>query len=104
MELSLVLPILNEEENLPLLMEALTAALNPLGRSWEVLFVDDGSNDKTIDILRSFAQDDPEHVRAISFRRNFGQTAALAAGIDHAQGDIIILLDADMQNDPADIP
>jgi glycosyltransferase involved in cell wall biosynthesis len=103
-ELSLVIPIYNEEENLPLLMEAINAALNPLQRSWEVVFVDDGSSDNSLTVLRSFAQYQPECVRVISFRRNFGQTAAIAAGIDHSQGDIIVLLDADMQNDPADIP
>ena len=104
MDLSLVIPIYNEEENLPLLMEAIRAALSPLKRSWEVIFVDDGSRDKSMEVLRVFARQEPESVRVISFRRNFGQTAAIAAGIDHAQGDIIILLDADMQNDPADIP
>ncbi len=104
MELSLVIPIYNEEENLPFLMEAINAALNPLNRSWEVVFVDDGSRDKSLEVLRNFAQKDPVRVRAVSFRRNFGQTAAIAAGIDHAQGEVIILLDADMQNDPADIP
>ena len=104
MELSLVIPIYNEEENLPLLMDAITAALDPLHRTWEVIFVDDGSRDKSMEVLRQFSQKDPEHVRVVSFRRNFGQTAAIAAGIDHAQGGVIILLDADMQNDPADIP
>ena len=104
MELSLVIPIYNEEENLPLLMDAITAALDPLHRTWEVIFVDDGSRDKSMEVLRQFSQKDPEHVRVVSFRRNFGQTAAIAAGIDHAQGGVIILLDADMQNDPAYIP
>jgi len=104
MELSLVIPIYNEEENLPLLLEAVNAAMNPMKRSWEVIFVDDGSRDKSLEILRSFSQQEPGCVRVISFRRNFGQTAAIAAGLDHAKGDIIILLDADMQNDPADIP
>jgi glycosyltransferase involved in cell wall biosynthesis len=104
MDLSLVIPIYNEEENLPFLMDAIHAALDPLKRSWEVIFVDDGSRDKSLDVLRSFAHQEPECVRVISFRRNFGQTAAIAAGIDHTQGEILILLDADMQNDPADIP
>lgn len=104
MELSLVVPIYNEEETLPLLMEAINAALNPLKRSWEVIFVDDGSRDNSLEVLRSLAQKDPDHVRVVSFRRNFGQTAAIAAGIDHAIGQTIILMDADMQNDPADIP
>ena len=104
MELSLVVPIYNEEETLPLLMEAINAALTPLKRSWEVIFVDDGSRDNSLEVLRSLAQKDPDHVRVVSFRRNFGQTAAIAAGIDHAIGQTIILMDADMQNDPADIP
>jgi len=104
MELSLVIPIYNEEQNLPLLMDAIDAALKPLNKTWEVIFVDDGSRDKSLEVLRLHARKAPEHVRVISFRRNFGQTAAIAAGIDHARGNIIILLDADMQNDPADIP
>ena len=103
MELSLVIPIYNEEENLPLLMEAINTVMNPMKRSWEVIFVDDGSRDNSLEVLRSLAQKDPDHVRVVSFRRNFGQTAAIAAGIDHAIGQTIILMDADMQNDPADI-
>jgi glycosyltransferase involved in cell wall biosynthesis len=75
-----------------------------IGRSWEVVFVDDGSQDRSLQVLESFASEDPVHVSVIEFRRNFGQTAAIAAGIDNSQGDIIVLSDADMQNDPADIP
>jgi glycosyltransferase involved in cell wall biosynthesis len=71
---------------------------------WEVVFVDDGSSDRSLLVLLSLAAADPEHTRVIELRRNFGQTAAIAAGIDHAQGDILVLMDADMQNDPADIP
>jgi glycosyltransferase involved in cell wall biosynthesis len=103
-ELSLVIPVYNEEENLPLLMEAICASLRPLNRDWEVIFVDDGSTDRSLDALKRLVEADPEHVRAVIFRRNFGQTAAIAAGIDHSRGSIIILLDADLQNDPADIP
>ena len=103
-ELSLVIPVYNEEENLPLLMEAICASLQPLNRDWEVIFVDDGSTDHSLDALKRLVETDPEHVRAVIFRRNFGQTAAIAAGIDHSRGSIIILLDADLQNDPADIP
>jgi glycosyltransferase involved in cell wall biosynthesis len=103
-DLSLVVPVYNEEQNLPLLHEAVSQALNPIGRAWEIILVDDGSRDGSLKVLEGLAARDPEHVRVVVFRRNFGQTAALAAGIDHAQGDIIILLDADMQNDPADIP
>jgi len=104
MNLSLIIPVYNEEENLPLLFKAIQQALKPIKRSWEVIFVDDGSKDKSLDILESLARKDPKHVRVVVFRRNFGQTAAITAGIDHSQGEIIVLLDADMQNDPADIP
>jgi glycosyltransferase involved in cell wall biosynthesis len=103
-ELSLVVPVYNEEENLPLLMEAICASLQPLNREWEVIFVDDGSTDRSVDVLKRLVDANAEHARAVIFRRNFGQTAAIAAGIDHARGSIIILLDADLQNDPADIP
>jgi len=103
-ELSLVVPVYNEKENLPLLMDAIYAALNPLNKNWEVVLVDDGSKDGSLDVLTEIAEKDPKHVRVVVFRRNFGQTAAIAAGIDHSEGSIIILLDADMQNDPADIP
>lgn len=87
-----------------MLFEAIYKTMNPLNKSWEAIFVDDGSRDKSLSVLEPYAQKDPEHMRVVSFRRNFGQTAAIAAGIDYSQGDIIVLLDADMQNDPADIP
>ena len=104
MNLSLIIPVYNEEENLPLLYAAIDQALTPIKDTWEAIFVDDGSRDGSFDVLRSLVEQDPEHVRVLSFRRNFGQTAAISAGIDHACGEIIVLLDADMQNDPADIP
>src|SRR5574338_645095 len=103
-ELSLIIPVYNEKENLPLLMESLCASMQPLNREWEVIYVDDGSRDNSFDALQSLVEQDPEHVRVVAFRRNFGQTAAITAGIDHAHGEIIVLLDADLQNDPADIP
>lgn len=102
--LSLIIPVYNEQESLPPLMDAIVATLQPLNRSWEVVFVDDGSRDCSVDVLTELAQKYPENVRVVVFRRNFGQTAAIAAGIDHSQGETIILLDADLQNDPADIP
>jgi glycosyltransferase involved in cell wall biosynthesis len=102
--LSLIIPVYNEEENLPLVYDAVFQALSPLKDTWEVIFVDDGSKDKSFEVLKLLVEQDPEHVRVLSFRRNFGQTAAIAAGLDHACGEIIVLLDADMQNDPADIP
>jgi glycosyltransferase involved in cell wall biosynthesis len=104
MDLSLIVPVYNEQENLPHLFRAIEKAVLPLKLKWEVIFVDDGSRDDSYAILRKQARKDPRHVRVISFRRNFGQTAAIAAGIDHSQGGIIVLLDADLQNDPADIP
>ena len=102
--LSLVIPVFNEEQNLPLLMDGIVAALQPLGRKWEVVFVDDGSRDCSVDVLTQLAEKYPDHVRVIVFRRNFGQTAAIAAGLDYSEGETIVLLDADLQNDPADIP
>jgi glycosyltransferase involved in cell wall biosynthesis len=103
-DLSVVVPVYNEQENLPPLFDAIHAALDPLALTWELVLVDDGSRDGSLDVLRSLAEQDPEHVRVVVFRRNFGQTAAIAAGIDHSRGEIIVLLDADLQNDPADIP
>jgi glycosyltransferase involved in cell wall biosynthesis len=103
-DLSLVIPVYNEEENLCLLFDAIQQALKPIERSWEVIFVDDGSSDKSLNVLESLSEKDSEHVRVVILRRNFGQTAAISAGVDYAQGKIIILLDADLQNDPADIP
>ena len=104
MNLSLVIPVYNEQENLPLLFDAVYKTMNAINQSWEMILVDDGSRDKSLAVLQEYAEKDPQHTRVISFRRNFGQTAAIAAGLDYAQGEIIILLDADMQNDPADIP
>ena len=104
MNLSLVIPVYNEAASLPLLYEAIEKALKPLKQQWEVIFVDDGSRDNSLDVLRSLAERDPNHVRVLVFRRNFGQTAAISAGIDHAQGETIVLMDSDLQNDPADIP
>jgi glycosyltransferase involved in cell wall biosynthesis len=104
MNLSLVIPVYDEEENLRALFDAICSALKPMKRTWEVVFVDDGSADKSLEILRQLAAQEPQHVRVVVFRRNFGQTAAISAGLDHSQGDIIVLLDADMQNDPQDIP
>lgn len=104
MDLSIVVPVYNEEENLPLLYQAIVKAVKPVGGDWEIILVDDGSRDGSYGVLEKIAADDPEHVRVVSLRRNFGQTAAIAAGIDHSTGEIIVLMDADMQNDPADIP
>ena len=101
-ELSLFLPVLDEEENLRPMHDKIKAALDALGKSAEVIYVDDGSTDKSLSILKEIAVDD-DRVRIISLRRNYGQTAAMSAGIDAARGDILIPMDADLQNDPADI-
>ena len=102
--ISLIIPVYNEEENLLFLFDAIFKALEPLSQTWEVVLVDDGSDDDSLEVLVQFAEKDPERIRVVSFRRNFGQTAAIVAGLDYAKGEIIVLLDADMQNDPADIP
>lgn len=104
MDLSIVVPVYNEVENIPLLYQAIVQAVGGLGRTWELILVDDGSKDGSAQVLEELAGRDTEHVRVVFFRRNFGQTAAIAAGIDHSQGEIVVLIDADMQNDPADIP
>ncbi len=101
-EISVVIPLLNEENNVLPLYHALDTAMTHSGRTWEVIFIDDGSTDATYHILRQLHERDPL-VRVIRLRRNFGQTAALAAGFDRARGAIIVSLDGDMQNDPADI-
>jgi glycosyltransferase involved in cell wall biosynthesis len=104
MDLSIVVPVYNEAESLPLLHQSIQEALKELGRSWEVIYVDDGSRDGSVRWLTALALQDARHVVVVEFRRNFGQTTAIAAGIDHARGDVIVFLDADLQNDPADIP
>ena len=103
LNLSVVLPVYNESDSLPSLIPELTAVLGQLDRSYEIIAVDDGSSDDTVAVLRRL-QEEEHHLRIVQFRRNFGQTAAFAAGFDYAQGEIIITLDADGQNDPADIP
>ena len=101
--LSIVIPLLNEADNILLLYKRLVSAMEAAAWPWEVIFVDDGSTDATFALLqRLHAQDD--HVRVLRLRRNFGQTAALAAGFDAARGAIIVSLDGDLQNDPQDIP
>lgn len=102
-QLSIVLPIYNEAESLPHLLGELVPALESTGRSFEIICVDDGSRDGSFGELKKLRQQD-ERVRIIQFRRNFGQTAAFAAGFDRAHGDVVVTMDADLQNDPADIP
>jgi glycosyltransferase involved in cell wall biosynthesis len=102
MKVSVVIPVFNEEESLGPLHLALTEALR--AADYELVFVDDGSNDGSPGALEALVAADPRHSRLVQLRRNYGQTAAIAAGIDHASGDEIVLIDADLQNDPADIP
>jgi glycosyltransferase involved in cell wall biosynthesis len=102
-DLSVVVPLMNEEENVPELHRQITGAMVGLGKPYEVIYVDDGSTDTTPEKLEAIQAED-EHVRVIEFRRNFGQTAAMAAGFDHARGGVIFPMDGDLQNDPADIP
>jgi glycosyltransferase involved in cell wall biosynthesis len=101
-ELSLFLPVLNEEDNLRPMHAKIQEALESLGKTAEVIYVDDGSTDNSLQILREIAAED-SRVRVISLRRNYGQTAAMSAGIDAAHGEILIPMDADLQNDPKDI-
>jgi len=103
MDLSIVVPVYNEEENIQYLYDQLTAVLEPLGLEYEIICADDGSRDRSFELLAALAERDPR-VKVIRFRRNFGQTAGFSAGFDYARGDIVITIDADLQNDPAGIP
>ncbi len=101
--LSVVIPVYNEEENIPLLHECLSRVLREQDYSYEVIYVDDGSTDGTFSQLQSLAMRD-QQVRVIQLRRNFGQTAAFAAGVDYSAGQVLVFMDGDLQNDPIDIP
>jgi glycosyltransferase involved in cell wall biosynthesis len=103
MDLSIVVPIKDERDNLPPLHEGITAAVAPLGRTYEIVLVDDGSADDSYAVMQTLAARDP-HVKVVRLQRNYGQSAALQAGIDWSTGAIVVTLDGDLQNDPADIP
>ena len=103
MKVSVIVPIYNERDNVRPLHAELVAALRKTGHSYEIIYVNDGSTDGSRDVLRAVHAEDP-NVRALMLRRNFGQTAALAAGFEHARGDVVVTIDGDLQNDPADIP
>jgi glycosyltransferase involved in cell wall biosynthesis len=103
LKVSVVIPLLNEEQNIPLLYDELRQAVDGLDDEFEFVFIDDGSKDGSLARLEELQQRDARMV-VVSFRRNFGQTAAMAAGFDYATGDVIVTMDADLQNDPADIP
>jgi glycosyltransferase involved in cell wall biosynthesis len=103
MKLSILIPILDEEECLRPLYDELTISLDQLGNNYEIILINDGSSDRSPEVMNELAKNDP-HIVAIHLRRNYGQTAALMAGIEQATGDIFIPMDADLQNSPADIP
>jgi glycosyltransferase involved in cell wall biosynthesis len=101
--ISVVVPVYNEEENLPVLLREIRETLDPLGQSYEVVFVDDGSRDRSLEVLKGLLPENPM-VRVVVFEKNAGQTAAMDAGLRAARGEILVTLDADLQNDPHDIP
>ncbi|HXX53195.1 MAG TPA: glycosyltransferase family 2 protein, partial [Thermodesulfovibrionales bacterium] len=103
MTVSVVVPVYNEEDNVETLQERLGNSLGRLGQEYEIIYVDDGSTDKTLAFLEQIQARNPE-VIVLSLRRNFGQTAAFAAGFDFARGDVVVTMDGDLQNDPNDIP
>ncbi len=102
--LSIIVPVFNEEDNLELLFDAIQQSVVKINMDWELILVDDGSQDGSQQKIREIVKNNPKKASAVLLRRNFGQTAAIAAGIDQARGEILVLLDADLQNDPADIP
>lgn len=102
--ISFVIPVLNEQDSLEPLHEAVTRSVESLAAAYEMIFIDDGSTDRSIAVLQELYARDREHVRVIQFRRNFGKTAALAAGFAHARGEVVVTLDADLQDDPAELP
>jgi glycosyltransferase involved in cell wall biosynthesis len=103
MELSIVIPVYNEEENVEPLIQEINAAVRPLGMRYEIVVIDDGSKDNTFPVLAQLYQNEP-HLRVLKLKRNFGQTAAVAAGLAYANGEVVVIMDGDGQNDPADIP
>ncbi len=104
MKLSVVVPVYNEEESIPELYDRLNEVTSQLGWDYEYMFVDDGSTDRSIIVLRELRQKDPEHVNVISFRRNYGKSAALETAFRAVDGDVVITMDADLQDDPREIP
>ncbi|PID76671.1 MAG: glycosyltransferase [Deltaproteobacteria bacterium] len=103
MFLSIIVPLLNEEENIPLLYDELKESLGQMEEDYEIIFIDDGSTDTSLALLKELQARD-ERLVVVSFRKNFGQTAAMSAGFDYARGDVVVTMDADLQNDPHDIP
>ncbi len=104
MEISIVIPLFNEEENIEPLIREINNVLLPMGKTYEIIAVDDGSKDGSFEMLRRLYHQQQQTLKVVRLKRNFGQTAALAAGLAHADGEVIVLMDGDGQNDPADIP
>ncbi len=102
-DLSVIVPFYNEEDNIVRMHAAIVGALEPLGLSFEMVFVDDGSKDRTLERAIELTRSD-SRLRVVKFRRNYGQTPAMAAGIEHARGKVLVTMDGDLQNDPRDIP
>ena len=102
-DVSIVLPVYNEEDSMEELYEKLTAVMTKLNRSYELIYIDDGSQDKSVEVIKRVTADDA-HARLVILRRNFGQTPALAAGFDAACGKIIVAMDSDLQHNPEEIP
>lgn len=102
-ELSVIVPLYNEEESVPHLHQKICDAVVPMNINHEIVFVNDGSKDRTLEVAKGITETDP-HLRVIEFRKNYGQTPAMAAGIDEARGRILVTMDGDLQNDPSDIP
>ncbi|MBE2201558.1 MAG: glycosyltransferase family 2 protein [Anaerolinea sp.] len=104
MDISVVIPLLNEEDNLALLHERLTAVFATLDYTYEIIYVDDGSTDNSLKILQGLLQTDPDHVKIVELQRNFGKTTAMVAAFQNASGEVVITMDADLQDDPNEIP
>ncbi|MGB5932197.1 MAG: glycosyltransferase [Anaerolineae bacterium] len=104
LDISVVIPLLDEEENIAFLHSSLHDVLEETGKGYEIIFVDDGSRDGSFAVLTTLHDEDPNHIRVIHFRRNFGKTAALTAGFGKARGEVIVTMDADLQDDPQEIP
>ena len=102
-DISIAVAVYNEEESLPFLCEKLHAVMSKLGKTYEIVLVDDGSTDRSWEVMNEQARKYP-NLKLVKFRRNYGQTAAMSAGINESDGAVLITLDADLQNDPADIP
>jgi len=102
-DLSVVVPLYNEEENVNILHERIFSVLDKIDKTYEIVYVDDGSSDRTYPLLKKI-HDESKYVKVIKFRGNFGQSAAMSAGFDAAQGDVVVAMDGDLQNDPVDIP